>query len=147
MFNNATDADPVQSDGSFVLKAVGDGSYAIDAVSSCAECYLKSARANGIDLLDQGVEVGSGGAPTSISIVYSSKSGVVNGTVVAKDDLPSPGALVVLVPDRASHRRRGRYLEAKTDQYGRFEIRGLRDTTGRSRGRALAGSLTKTPTF
>lgn len=124
MFNNGTDAD-VQSDGSFVLNEVGDGSYAIEVASSCAECYLKSARANGLDLLDQGVEVGSAGAPTSISIVYSSNSGVVNGTVVAKDDLPSPGALVVLVPDRASHRRRDRYLEAKTDQYGRFEIRGV----------------------
>lgn len=49
----------------------------------------------------------------------------MNGTVVAKDDLPSPGALVVLVPDRASRRRRDRYLEAKTDQYGGFEIRGV----------------------
>lgn len=62
MFNNGTDAD-VQSDGSFVLNEVGDGSYTIDVASSCAECYLKSARANGIDLPDQGVEVGSPGRP------------------------------------------------------------------------------------
>ncbi len=87
-------------DGSFVLKGVGDGSYSIAVYSGCEVCYLKSATANGVDLLDQGIHINSGAGPSGISIVYSSNTATVNGTVTAKDDLPAPGALVILVLNR-----------------------------------------------
>ncbi len=123
-FNPPTDAR-VQPDGSFVLNEVGDGSYSISVVSKCADCYVKSAKANGVDLLEQGVQVGSGNAPSSVGIIYSSNTATVNGSVTNKDDLPAAGALVVLVPDLAAHPRRDPYQTATTDQYGRFEIRGV----------------------
>lgn len=115
----------VQPDGSFVLNEVGDGSYSIGVVSKCVDCYVKSAKANGVDLLEQGVQIGSGNAPSSIGIVYSSNTATVNGSVTNKDDLPAAGALVVLVPDLAAHPKRDPYQTATTDQYGRFEIRGV----------------------
>lgn len=112
-------------DGSFVLKGVGDGSYSIAVYSGCEVCYLKSATANGVDLLDEGIHINSGAGPSPISIVYSSNTGTVNGTVTAKDDLPAPGALVLLVSSSDSHPKQAGTQTSTTDQYGRFEIRGV----------------------
>jgi Carboxypeptidase regulatory-like domain len=112
-------------DGSFVLKEVGDGSFWLNAYSNCQECYLKSASANGVDLLERGVQVTSGEAPSPIALVYSSNSGTLTGAVTNKDDLPAPGALVVLVPDSSSHQKPENYKTSTTDQYGHFEIRGV----------------------
>jgi Carboxypeptidase regulatory-like domain len=114
-----------QPDGSFVLREVGDGSYSLDIYSKCQECYLKSASANGLDLLERGVQVSSGEAPSPITLVYSSNSGTLTGAVTNKDDLPAPGALVVLVPDSHPQPKPERYKTSTTDQYGRFEIRGV----------------------
>jgi protocatechuate 3,4-dioxygenase beta subunit len=114
-----------QLDGSFVLKEVGDGSYSLGVYSKCRECYLKSAKANGVDLLDQGVEVSSGAGPAAIAIVYSSNTGTLTGAVTNKDDLRAPGALVVLIPDAGSHQTPEHYKTATTDQYGHFEVRGV----------------------
>jgi hypothetical protein len=111
--------------GSFVLKEVGDGSYTLNVYSDCVECYLKSASANGVDLLERGVQVSSGEAPSPIALVYSSNSGTLTGAVTNKDDLPAPGALVVLVPDSSSHQKPDQYKSSTTDQYGHFEIRGV----------------------
>lgn len=115
----------VQPDGSFLLKDVSDGFYSVKVSSNCRECYLKSARANGIDLLDQGIRVTSGSGPAAITAVYSSNSGTVTGAVTNKDDLPATGVLVVLVPDAASRQKFEQYKTSTTDQYGRFEIRGM----------------------
>jgi hypothetical protein len=114
-----------RSDGSYALKEVGDGSYWLNVYSKCQECYLKSASANGVDLLERGVQVSSGEAPSPIALVYSSNSGTLTGAVTNKDDLPAPGALVVLVPDSSSHQKPEQYKTSTTDQYGHFEIHGV----------------------
>jgi hypothetical protein len=123
-FNMGSSAT-AQPDGTFILKEVGDGSYSLRVHSKCQECYLKSANANGVDLLDQGVQVSSGGGLASIALVYSSNSGTATGAVTKKDDLPAAGAIVVLVPDPGSHQKPEQYKTSNTDQYGHFEIRGV----------------------
>jgi hypothetical protein len=115
----------VRPDGSFFISEIVDGSYSLRVFSTCRECYVKSAKANGVDLLDAGVQVASGAGPSSVAIVYSSETAAVNGTVTRKDGLPAPGALVVLVPLRTSHQKPDEYKTSTTDQYGRFEIRGV----------------------
>ncbi len=115
----------VRPDGSFLLSEIVDGSYSLRVFSSCRECYVKSAKANGVDLLDAGIQVASGAGPSSIAIVYSSETALVNGTVTRKDGLPAPGALVVLVPIKNSHQKPEEYKTSTTDQYGHFEIRGV----------------------
>lgn len=114
-----------QQDGSLVLSAVNDGVYEVKVGSGCQECYVKAADANGIDVLTRGFQVSDGAAPSRIDILYSSESGSVTGTVTNKDDLPAVGATVVLVPSSAVRQRRKEYEEAPTDQYGRFEVKGL----------------------
>jgi 5-hydroxyisourate hydrolase-like protein (transthyretin family) len=122
---NMVRAAAAQPDGSFVLKEIGDGSYSLNVSSKCRECYLKSAKANGVDLLDQGVQISSGAGPGPIAIVYSSNTATLTGAVTNKDDLPAPGAMVVLVPDAGSHQKPEQYKTANTDQYGHFEVRGV----------------------
>jgi Carboxypeptidase regulatory-like domain len=114
-----------QRDGSLLLKGVGDGTYSIDVYSKCQECYLKSAKSNGVDLLEQGIQISSGAGPASIDVVYSSNTGTVAGSVTNKDELPAPGAMVVLVPDAGSHQKPDQYKTSPTDQYGHFEVRGV----------------------
>jgi hypothetical protein len=123
-FNRGSTAT-VQPDGTFILKEVGDGSYSVRVHSKCPECYLKSANANGVDLLDQGVQISGGGGLGPIAIVYSSNAGTLSGAVTKKDDLPAAGAMVVLVPDPGSHQKPEQYKTSNTDQYGHFEIRGV----------------------
>ena len=86
---------------------------------------MKSASANGVDLLERGLQVSSGEGPSPIALVYSSNSGTLTGAVTNKDDLAASGALVVLVPDSSSHQKPDQYKSSTTDQYGHFEIRGV----------------------
>jgi hypothetical protein len=113
-----------RADGSFELPNVHDGSFAIVAASDCKECFLKSAKLNGVDLLDKGLQI-AGAVGQPLELVYSSRGGTVDGTVTKDDDLPAVGAMVELVPDPAHREWSGRYKQGTTDQYGRFAIRGV----------------------
>jgi hypothetical protein len=109
----------VKADGSFTISGLADGLYEFEVLSDCANCYLKSASADGADVLDSGLQI-SGAAISSIELVYSSKSGAVDGTVVRADGAPAANATVVLVPDppRRDHERL--YREASADQFAHF---------------------------
>jgi hypothetical protein len=113
-----------RGDGSFELPNVHDGSFAIVVASDCKECFLKSAKLNGVDLLDKGLQI-AGAVGQPLELVYSSRGGTVDGTVTKDDDLPAVGAMVELVPDPAHREWSGRYNQGTTDQYGRFTIRGV----------------------
>lgn len=115
----------VKPDGTFLLTGLGDGTFEFDVWSRCEGCYLKAATANGQDILDQGLQVSSGTAPSLIELVYNSNSATVDGTVLKEDELPASGAAVILVPDRLRHKRHLDYREGSTDQYGHFVIKGV----------------------
>lgn len=117
----------VKADGSLVFTAVSDGDYELRVPSECKECFLKSATANGVDVLGQGMEITGGAGPGPITIVYSSNSGTVTGGVINQDELPAVGATVVLVPGTVAGapQKPENYKQAVTDQYGHFEIKGV----------------------
>jgi len=115
----------MKPDGTFLLTGLDDGIYEFEVWSSCEGCYLKAATANGQDVLDQGLQISSGAAPSPIELVYSSNSSTIDGTVVREDGLPASGAAVLLVPDRLRQSRYSDYHEKSTDQYGHFLIRGV----------------------
>ena len=111
-------------DGSFSQTNVHDGTYAIWATSECEDCYLKSAKLNGVDLLDIGLQV-AGAVSQPLELVYSSRGGTVDGTVAKDDGLPAVGATVVLLPEPSRREWAGPFKRGTTDQYGRFKIRGV----------------------
>jgi protocatechuate 3,4-dioxygenase beta subunit len=114
----------VKTDGSFELRDILDGIYQVVTTSTCDTCYLKAAKMNGIDVLETGLQV-AGGISQPLELVYSNRSGTVDGFVTKGDDLPAVGAKIILVPDQAYRRWTRRQENATTDQYGRFTIRGV----------------------
>jgi hypothetical protein len=114
----------VKADGTFEMRDVLDGGYQVEVRSDCEECYLKVAKVNGIDVLENGLQV-AGGVSQPLELVYSNHSGTVDGFVTKGDDLPAVGAKIILVPDEAYRKWTRRHENATTDQYGRFTIRGV----------------------
>lgn len=113
------------SDGTFSIRGLADGVYQPDIFSECGVCYIKSASADGVDVLEGGLRVSSGSAPSELDLVYSSKTATVEGVVLRDDGSPAPGASVVLHPDRPQHGwRQGTRIES-TDQFGHFVAKGV----------------------
>jgi hypothetical protein len=114
----------VAKDGTFELIQVNDGTYEIQAMSQTNDCYLKSARIRGVDVLENGLEI-SGEAPGLLELVLSTRTAAVEGVVTKADDLLAVGATVWLVPDPPFRQRSARYQQGTTDQYGHFSIRSV----------------------
>ncbi|MGH7192152.1 MAG: carboxypeptidase regulatory-like domain-containing protein, partial [Candidatus Saccharimonadales bacterium] len=115
----------VQPDGSFTLTGVPDGNYSLNVWSRCGACFVKDVTSNGADLFGRPIDVEGGAGPSPLDIVYSGNSADVNGTVATNDDQPGIGALVVVLPNPDAPNREMRYRTATTDQYGRFDIKGV----------------------
>ena len=80
---------------------------------------------NGLNLLEKGLQV-SGEGSQPVELVYSSRSGTLDGVVTKGDQLPATGATVFLVRDPPPLQGRlTRFMEGTTDQYGHFTIRGV----------------------
>lgn len=114
----------VKAEGDFEIPAVSDGEYQVRVWGMPEECYLKSARVAGDDVLDDGLKVVSGQAGGSLEIVMSSAGGRVDGGVT-KEGLPFGGANVVLVPEGSKRGQTRLFKLATSDQYGGFVIRGI----------------------
>jgi hypothetical protein len=82
-------------------------------------------RANGEDILNGKLQVGSGKNDTPMEIILSLAGCQFDGTVTDQDGLPIAGASVVLIPNRNRRGQYRLYKEANTDQYGRFLLRGV----------------------
>ena len=117
---------PLNSDGTFVARNTSPGIYQVDVRPICANCYLKSAKIAGVDVLQGGLDLTAGAPRGSLAIVVTASAGTVDGTVTNEDDdQPVAGAMVVLVPD-TSHRKEARlYKQTTTDQYGAFKLHGI----------------------
>jgi hypothetical protein len=113
----------VKKDGTFELKSVGDGSYAIRVWGLEDDNYVKSARRGPDDLFEKGVQV-EGGASGRIELTVSSESAKLEGSV-ADDDGPVIGARVRLVPDPLTPYNHLRIQRTNTDQLGQFSLKDI----------------------
>ncbi len=115
----------VKEDGSFLLPNVSEGEYEIGIGGMPEDAYLKSARLEGEDILEKGLEIGAGQALGTLELTIASPAGRVEGLVLKQDQQPSAGARVVLVPDGPRRTQRRLYHEISADQYGRFTMSGI----------------------
>jgi protocatechuate 3,4-dioxygenase beta subunit len=114
----------VASNGTFLLKELPEGTYELATFGQTPDCYLKTIRFAGMEVSDDEFNVVRGTEAT-LAVTISSRGARVQGTVTDQDGLPAVGVWVVLVPD-ASHRNEFRlYKQINTDQYGRFDLRGI----------------------
>jgi hypothetical protein len=114
----------VVANGAFFFRDVSEGLYRLTASGQTQDCYLKSIRYAGMEVSDDEFNVVRGTQAT-LEVTISSRGARVQGTVKDADGLPAVGVWVALVPEDR-HRSEFRLFKHKTtDQYGRFDIRGI----------------------
>ena len=89
------------------------------------DCYIKDMHYGESSVMKDGFTVTRGEAG-ALEIVVSSRGARVQGTVMDSDGLPLAGVSIVLVPDLSQRENYQKYKTESTDQYGHFDLRGLR---------------------
>jgi carboxypeptidase family protein len=113
----------VHNDGSFTVDHVAPSQYQLSVQGAPEDCYVKSARLRDKDIMESGIDTSRGAAGT-LEVVLT-VGGQVEGVVLNAEEQPATGAAVVLVPDSARRSQSRLYKETTTDQYGRYNIKGI----------------------
>jgi Carboxypeptidase regulatory-like domain len=124
----------VKKDGSFEIKSVSDGDYAIMFWGLEKSWYMKSVRLGAQDLVDKGLQLEAGNPGGRLEVVVSSASAQLEGSVSGHDGAVI-GARVWLSPEPETPYNRWRSRGEKTDQRGHFALTGLAPGTYRVRAR------------
>jgi hypothetical protein len=114
----------VAPNGAFTLKDISESTYQLYINGMSKDCYIKAIRYGMVDALYDGFTV-QRGADASLEVTLSSRGARVQGAVTDADGLPLAGVWVVLVPEEAHRGQMQMYKDTTTDQYGRFELRGI----------------------
>jgi hypothetical protein len=116
---------PVDAEGAFQVRGL-IGRRVVRVTGLPPEWVLKSVRADGIDLTDDGVEIHDDVA--GVEIVLTTRSTLISGAVTDAAGKLVPGAAVIIFPE-ARERRVGamnRFVAtARTGADGNFTVRGL----------------------
>ena len=116
-------AQPVNADGTFKVDNISAGEYRISVTALPPGYFIKEARLDQTDVLDQPMRF-SGTVSGPLDIVVSANGGLIEGTVVNDKQKPMPGIQAVLIPSRQSNRI-DLYKTAVTDDKGHFTMRGI----------------------
>ena len=127
----------VKKDGTFEIKSVNDGDYAVTFWGLQDGWYVKSARLGAQDLLEKGLQLEAGNPGGRIEVVVSSVGAQLEGSVSGHDG-PVIGARVSIAPEPETPYNRSRSHSEKTDQRGHFVVTGLAPGTYRLRARYSA---------
>ena len=123
VFNPVPPKATAGEDGKFTLKDVAPDRYLVHGKSTGANeaYYLKAVRYNGVDVLEDGIDL-NGGMVAALEVTLSANGAQVDGTIAGADGNPETGVTVVLIPDS---RRFSLYKEMTTDQHGGFSFKGV----------------------
>lgn len=113
----------MNKDGSFEMKSVLDGNYALSVWGLNRGGYLKSVHLGADNVLEKGVQV-EGSVPGKIEVVVASDGAKVEGSVT-DDDGPVIGARIRLLPDPLTPYNHLRIHRTSTDQLGHFSIQDI----------------------
>jgi hypothetical protein len=114
----------VPVNGTFLLRDVSEGLYRLTTAGQTQDCYLKSVRYGGMEVSNDVFNVVRG-AQAILEVAISSRGARIQGTVTDADGLPAVGVWVALVPNDARRSEFRLFKQRTTDQYGRFDIRGV----------------------
>jgi hypothetical protein len=123
-FQFGAQARAAAANGTFLLRDVPEGLYRLTTSGQSQDCYLKSIRYAGMEVSDDEFNV-IRGTQAILEVTISSRGAHVQGTVKDADGLPAVGVWVVLVPNDARRNEFRLFKARTTDQYGRFDIRGI----------------------
>ena len=116
-------AQAVNTDGAFKIDNVSPGEYRVSVSALPPGYYVKEARLDQTDVLDQPMRF-SGTVSGPLDVVVSANGGQIEGTVVNDKQKPMPGIQAVLIPARGINRI-DLYKTTATDDKGRFTMRGI----------------------
>jgi hypothetical protein len=114
----------VATNGVFSLRDISEGLYRLSTSGQTQDCYLKSVRYAGMEVSDDEFNV-IRGTQATLEVTISSRGAHIQGMVTDADGLPAVGVWVALVPDDAHRSEFHLFKQRTTDQYGRFDIRGI----------------------
>jgi hypothetical protein len=114
----------VATNGVFSLRDISEGLYRLSTSGQTQDCYLKSVRYAGMEVSDDEFNV-IRGTQATLEVTISSRGAHIQGMVTDADGLPAIGVWVALVPDDARRSEFHLFKQRTTDQYGRFDIRGI----------------------
>jgi hypothetical protein len=104
----------VKKDGTFEIKSVRDGEYAVSIGMLDEGWYVKSVRIGSDDLLEKGLQVEKGGPSGRLEIIISSASAQLEGSV-SEDDSAMIGARIRVAPEPETPYNRSRSISTTTD--------------------------------
>ena len=117
----------VNDDGSFVVSSVPAGEVRLDVTEAVGSSnyYIRSITGNGLNLLNEPLNVAEGEQVTGVQIVLGTDLATVEGRVVAASGGGNvAGAGVVLLPvDQHKWNTRSLWGFARADSEGRFSLR------------------------
>ncbi len=120
-----TQPQELRPDGSFLFRSVSEGEYHPRIFAPNGDCYLKSARVGSNPMVDGKISIHSG-AENSLEFVVNCHAPQVEGQALTSDSLPAVGVFVVLVPEVRLRADSSEYTNARTDQNGRFLLKGIK---------------------
>jgi hypothetical protein len=110
--------------GEFRFALASEDTYDVFLAGQPSDLYLSMVRINGTDVRAMGV-TGSMDPGSGMELVLDSRGGRLNGQVFGPAGDVWSGASVVLIPEPPRGRLQD-YREVPADEYGQFQIRGIR---------------------
>ncbi len=111
-------------EGEFLLTAISPDLSDIRVSNLPSGYFVKSVILSGREVSESGIELGLGGSHR-VDIVISPNGATMEGSVSDEEGKPSPGAIVVLIPDPGHRQLKSRYYTATADPNGRFTAAGI----------------------
>jgi protocatechuate 3,4-dioxygenase beta subunit len=108
----------------FTLKDLMEGGARVGIMGASKDCYVKQIEFGQSNLKNDVIDVSKSGNPP-LEITISSHGAKVEGAVSDEVGLPAAGVWVVAVPEAARRSLLRLFKSQTTDQYGKFELRGL----------------------
>jgi hypothetical protein len=100
------------------------GDFRVSVRALPPDAYIKTIRMKTADVLQDGLHI-TGPNPDPLEIVIVADAGRLSGTVVTSKREPIGNAIVALVPRDLDPRRLDLFRSARTDDAGRFQLRGI----------------------
>jgi uncharacterized surface anchored protein len=110
--------------GSIRFDNLMPGEYRLFATALPENAYIKEARLDGADVLNEPLVWRAATASATLEVVVSERGGQITGTVVDEKAEPVARTQVVIVPDR-NRERADLYKTTVTDSSGHFKIGGV----------------------
>ena len=114
----------VEEKNQFTLKELPPGNFRIDVNGISKDCYIKDVQFGENALPDHVLHI-KRGVNGDLNITISSRGARLKGIVVNDESLPTAGVWVVAVPEESKRGLRYLYKAVTTDQYGRYDLRGM----------------------